>query len=321
MFKHILQIIPRLDPAQLAKMELTLNRRFAKVAKKFGKGLMGAIGGGGLLGVALSFIDKLLNPLKEMNEALDRTLKMGGDSVSNAEQFNSTPGRLLKLQAMAGAKGLDADSLDMLIQKFQVAVAEAVNDPTKQTSVRQFTGFTDSVEGFFQYLQGLQKLSKEDQILAQQEVFGEKQILKVADFLNSFKELPKFIENMKLYSAQAYTDAALTIDKYADMKDMNDSRRILNDLIPKSQILNEGIIRRRNTQDQRELNQENDKLNRYKTYDQMAKMSSEILNSLEKGTVELIKQGIDIANISNQIDKFSMSRFIRGIIFPGAGGD
>jgi hypothetical protein len=47
MFSEILKIIPKLDSKDLANMERTLGIRFARVAKKFGGGIMSVLKGGG----------------------------------------------------------------------------------------------------------------------------------------------------------------------------------------------------------------------------------------------------------------------------------
>lgn len=185
MFNEILNIQPKLDEKDMRKMEMTLQARFTKIAKGFGRGLASAITGGGIIALGGALINKLLNPLKETQEIIDRLLKSSDDVATNAKQFGTTAGGLFRLQSAATATGLEKDSLYMLLTKFQVALAEARQDPTKQTSVRNFVGYKDTAEAFLQYIQGLQKMSPDDQVLAQKEVFGEKQILKMSDFLNA----------------------------------------------------------------------------------------------------------------------------------------
>ncbi len=54
MFKEILQIIPKVNAADLRAMESSLSGRFANVSKKFGKGMLAALTGGGIAGAAES---------------------------------------------------------------------------------------------------------------------------------------------------------------------------------------------------------------------------------------------------------------------------
>jgi methyl-accepting chemotaxis protein len=125
MFSEILKIIPKLDSKDLANMERTLGIRFARVAKKFGGGIMSVLKGGGILGTATFFLDKILNPLKEVQESIDKTLKSGDDLKTYAKQFNTTAGNLARLQAFGKATGLDADSLRTILEKFQSSVAQS----------------------------------------------------------------------------------------------------------------------------------------------------------------------------------------------------
>ena len=79
MYTEILKVKPQLDTKDLNKMEKTLQSRFSRLAKGFGKSITNVIKGGGVAGIAIALIDKLLNPLKEVQEAIDRSLSKGDD--------------------------------------------------------------------------------------------------------------------------------------------------------------------------------------------------------------------------------------------------
>ena len=315
MFKEILQIIPKLDSSALAKMQNQLSGRFTKIAKGFGKGLMGAIKGGGIIGLATSVIDKLLNPLKETQEAIDRTLGQADDIVTNATQFGSTPGELFKLQKMAQATGLDAEGLNNLLVKFQGAVAEAVADPTKQTSVREFANDTNTVQSFFQFIQALNKMDRNKQVLVQQEVFGEKQTLKMADFLRTdFEQLAK---QLGVKEATAYNPGLEKLGALSDVNDANKAARELNDMMAKSRVINSGMIEARNTAEKTELRRENERIANYQNLQSISETSSKIMGLLEQG---LFKLGEFINFVTpavnklvTQIEKIANSGFVRGV--------
>ena len=110
--KKFFRIVPKLSPGDLSSMGGALTTRFGKIAKKFGKGLLEVITGGGVAGLALGIIDKLLNPLKETQDAIDRMLVQGNDIVTNAKQFGTTAGKLARLQALGKSVGLDPESLE-----------------------------------------------------------------------------------------------------------------------------------------------------------------------------------------------------------------
>lgn len=311
MFKEILKIIPRLESSDLNKMERSLTQRFGKIAKKFGKGLAGALAGGGIAGLALGLIDKFLNPLKETQEAIDRVLKQGGDIVSNAEQFGTTAGKLLKLQKLGQAKGVDAENINLLLSKFQVAIAEAKADPTKQTSVRKFVDSPDIAEGFFQFLQAVQKMDKNSQLLVQQEVFGEKQILKIADFFNS--DMGDLTKKIGGAPAEEYTRGLMRIDYLSDLNDILEARRELQDVLDKSAVINSDMIRQRDVQQKIELERENQRIQSYKSLATVSEATGRIVVAVERGLLILSDLAVKLTGLSEIIKKVSGGRLMRGL--------
>lgn len=312
MFKETLLIKPKLEPGDLNSMERSLSKRFGNVAKKFGKGLVGALTGGGIAGLALGLIDKLLNPLKETQDAIDRVLKQGDDIVTNAKQFGTTAGKLFRLQQIAKSTGLDENSLDILITKFQSAVAEAVADPNKQTAVRQFVGQKDTAEAFFEFIQSLQKLSKTQQVLVQQEVFGEKQILKMADFLQT-----DFAAQTKLVggpSAEKLTPGLEKLANLNDLKDALEANRTLNDVLKKSSVINADMVRAQNDQAKLDLKRENDQIKSYQDLAAISNASNEILNLVKQGTLGLTSLVVKVTDLTNNVKKLTESRAVKGLL-------
>lgn len=322
MISEILKIIPKLDSSALAKMEKDLGSRFGRVAKKFGQSIGNLFKGGGIAGAALALIDKILNPLKEVQEAMDRTLASSGDLVDNAGQFGTTAGRLFKLQQLAKSKGLDEDALYTLIQKFQTSVAEAQNDPNKPSAVRNFTGYTDMATGFFDFIQSLQKLEKSQQIAVQQEVFGEKQILKMAGFLQTnFAEQTKLIGAM---SGDKYTKALEKLDGLGDLADVLEARRTLNDRLDKAAVMNEGMIRAKDKAERQNLERENSRIKAYENLQAITQTVDKIMGLIEEGLNQLgslIKWITPTVNrLVDAVEKFSKGPVARGIMkFFGKG--
>lgn len=261
MFKEVLKIVPTIDSSDLNSMERNLGNRFANVAKKFGKGLIGAIAGGGLIGIAGTVLTKLFNPLKEVQESIERSLHAADDLQDQAVQFNTTPGELAKLQAFGKTKGLQASEVNNLVQKFQTAVAEATADPTKETSVRAFVGNTNTAQAFLTFAENLSKLSATDKnaaIRVQQEVFGERQIGKSSNFLQAdFQGLSQKFAGVSVdqlnqgISKQAgLQEAVQTAEALRGLKDIND----------KSAVINQKIIDALEVQKQAALDVENARL-------------------------------------------------------------
>jgi hypothetical protein len=279
MFSEILKIIPKIDSAELTKMTNTLGQRFTSIAKKFGKGLSSAVKGGAVGGIALGLIDKLLNPLKEVQESIEKSLAASDDLVTNAKQFGTTSGKLAKLQAFGKAAGLDPASLSMLMAKFQTSVAEAEADPTKQTSVRKYVGQSDSASAFFDFIQSLKAMEKNNQILVQQEVFGEKQILKMSDFLNSdFKDVSKAFAGIN-------TDALTkNLEKGGAQNDYIDTRgaaRDLKDIITKGGLINDGIIKSMENAKDTALARENERIKSYTSINEINEQMRGLQASIE----------------------------------------
>lgn len=320
MFTEILKIVPKMDNADLERMRKAVQSRFTKVAKSFGSGVVAALKGGGIMGAGLALIDKLLNPLKETQEAIDRTLKSGDDAVTNAKQFNTTAGKLLKLQAFAQSSGLDADSLSMLITKFQTAVAEAQNDPTKVTSVRNFAGIPDTAEAFFQFIQALQKMDKSQQLLVQQEVFGEKQILKMSDFLNSdFANIGKYFSK---FSSDRLTSSANKIGGLNDLSDTLAAVRGLEDIQNKAQVISKGMIEARDLAERQALERENMRIRSYQDLQAISTTADKIFTLVEEG-VGMLGKLINfltpaVNRVLGAIEKLMGSRLFKGFnLFGG----
>lgn len=316
MFKEILKIIPQLSTTDLNKMDQQLRRRFMNLAKSFGKGLKNVLMGGGVAGIALALVDKILNPLKETQEAIDRVLKQGDDLVTNAKQFGTTAGRLAKLQALGQATGLDADNLNLLLAKFQTTLAEAQADPTKQTSVRNFVGSKDTAEAFFQFIQQMQKMTKEQQVLVQQEVFGEKQILKMADFLQSdFGELSK---SFAKFDTDKLDQAANKLGGLSDLNDTLGAQRNLQDLISKGGVVNQGMIQSFDKNQKIEQQKETDRIKSYQAQALISEGVTKIGALLEKGLFTLTELLTNLKGVKETVDKIPGSRFFKGLF---GGGD
>ncbi len=262
MFKEVLQIIPKLSSSELNTMEKSLGSRFNRIAKTFGKGIRNALTGGSIIGAGAALLQKALSPLKEVQEAIERTLQKGDDIATNAKEFGSSAGELAKLRAMGQSTGLAGGDLDMLIGKFQTAVAEAAADPKKDTSVRAFVGEKNAVKGFFSFMQGLQKLDPDKRILAQNEIFGEKQRLKMADFLGS--NFPELLSKFAQFDTAKLDKSIKTIEGFSDMNDYLTSVTELGDLDKKAKAITNGTINAMDMSRQKNLDRENKRIADFK---------------------------------------------------------
>lgn len=318
MFKEILQIIPKLSPQDLAAMERALGSRFGRIAKKFGKGLLGALLGGGLIGAAAGIIDKLLNPLKETQDAIDKLLSQGDDLVTNAKQFGTTAGKLFRLQQIAKSTGLDEGSLDILLTKFSTAVAEAAADPTKATSVRAFAGEKDTAAAFFEFIQSLQKMTKNQQLLVQQEVFGEKQILKMADFLQT-----DFGKQAKLIGGPTAEQLTPKLEKVANLNDLKDAleaRRTLDDTFAKAKLVNEKMVKSQDAREKLDLERQQKQIKAYDNLQETTVAMSELVNTVKDLLISVNAFFVKLVDLPLVLKYWKSSRLLKGLL-KITGGD
>jgi len=323
-FSEILKIIPKLDPKDLQAMQNALQSRFTKLTKSFGKGLVAALKGGGIAGIAIGLIDKLLNPLKEVQEAIDKTLNTSDDLATNANQFNTTAGKLQKLITLGKATGMDQQNLFTLITKFQgaVAAAQANPDDPANNSVKNFVGQADTAEAFFGFIQQLSKMEKNQQVLVQQQVFGEKQILKVADFLQTIGDPAALTKVVQRTGIDKVTSEKLTnsITKLADLNDLASALtagRENRDLVSKAGVINEGMIRQRDKSEQLALDRENQRIKSYNDLAAISQSAEKIFALVDQGVAllgNLIGKLLPFLDkMTAAVDRFMKSPMVRGV--------
>lgn len=319
MFSDVLLIKPKLDDKDLAGIERSLSGRFNRVAKKFGGGLISTLKSGALLSVATTLIDKVLNPLKEVQEAIDKTLSRGDDLATYAAQFETTAGNLARLQAFGRATGLDPEGVRMLLGKFQASVARATVDPSKESAVSAFVGRTDTAESFFEFVQSMQKLDAVSRSLVQQEVFGEKQILKASEFLNAdFAKLTKLIGGP---SAQELTVAINKISESADKSDIMAAGRENTDLVNKSKLIGDNTILGIEQGIRKDLERENKRLANFDDLKKISMATDKMVKSLEDAYLtlapvlgQLLPKLVQVADLIIQnAPAVKASRFFRGL--------
>lgn len=315
MLTEVLKIQARLDDLEANQMEKKLSARFTRIAKGFGRGLK--LASVAALGAAV--LDKLINPLQEVKAAIERTLGKADDIVTNAKQFNSTTENLLKVRALGAVRGVSPESMDMLITKFQGAVAQAGLNPLDpaNSAVRNFVPKAlpiakpgeaiipgvnqaqpkpgqaperekqDTINAFYNFMLQLQKMDKNQQVLVQQQVFGEKQVLKMAEFLQDtgFKESADSLKKVDFAKAAKATDKLGNLnDKMVANRTVNE----LNDLAKKAQVIGTGTVNNMNRSELSNLNRENGKIARSDAAFTAEERMAQIQDNLEKLTTELV---------------------------------
>ncbi len=322
MFSEILKITPKVEGKDLSNMERLLNSRFANVAKKFGGGIMNVLKGGGIAGVAIALIDRVLNPLKEVQESIEKSLDKGNDLAVFAKQFGTTAGNLARLQAFGKAKGLDPEGVRMLLVKFQGAVATAALNPDDPSAVKNYVGRKDTAESFFEFIQSMQKLNPTIQNLVQQQVFGERQILRASEFLQqNFKETGQFLSGGP--STQQITASAEWLSKMQEHREAGTARRDLFDIPTKAHAINDNTVNRLNLGEDIALARENKRLTQFDQLDRISKATEKMEKLFEDAYLKLAPAistylPMLIDQIVGSAKALEKSRAVRGVL-PGQG--
>lgn len=192
MFTEILRIKPVLDRGNAAAMEQSLNRRFQRVARRFGAGLR-AIMKGTIFGIGLSLITRMLNPLKEIEERIKALGNQGQSAEDLADKFGTDSGTILQLQAVGQAKGLTPDQVTEKMTQFAAAVETARKefaDPNSNVSdasqaVKNFLDSTDLGSAFREFLRGMRADEAVNRDRVERAVFGEAQTGAAKRFINA----------------------------------------------------------------------------------------------------------------------------------------
>lgn len=283
MFTEILKIKPQLDQSDLRKMERSLSGRFTRVAKTFGRGLSKIFKGGALLGGLNLIIDRLINPLKEVQETIDRLLGVSSNLSTFASQLNTTSGNLAKLQALATRAGIDQTRLLDLLTKYQTELGRARIDPKRETPVRQFTDIADTAESFFQFVQSLQRVDNTLRNVIAQRIFGERVLVETADFFQL-----DFDEQFRKLGLDTLSSATLTqrIERVAELEGLDKilrAQRELREIDKAGQILTEGIIQERHRAQLFELERAFDRIARIEDISNLNRTVESGLLQIEKG--------------------------------------
>lgn len=304
-FSEVVKFKPQVDNRDLNETEKKLNSRFNKVAKNFGKALKGA----GIGALATGILDKLLNPLQDVKAAIDRTLGKADDVVTNAKQFQTTTANMLKLRALADINGMGPEQMDMLLGKYQSAIAQFKLNPKDESvsSVANYAGEKDMAVGFFNFLKGMQAMNSDQRTLVQTQIFGEKQLLKMAELMQG-----KWKESAMILKDVDFEKVAAAAEKLEDLEGKQRANRTvngLNDLLNKSKVIGAGTIANVNRSEINAMNRENGQIARSaqsfsaeenvaRMTDELEKLSSTLLTAIPevftvmKGITGLLQESI-----------------------------
>jgi hypothetical protein len=290
MWRELLKVIPQVDQSGLTKMENTLTNRFTSVAKKFGVGLAKAFSVAGVAALGVAVVDKLLNPIKETEDIIKRTLSQSADIVDNAKQFETTTGKLFKLQMLAKSRGLEEDSLKLMLGKFQVALAEerAKKPGELGGTLKAFVGQKDTAEAFFSFIQALQRLDKDQQVIIEKEIFGEKVVGRATEFLQT--NFPEQMKAIGAKPAEYYNQPIESASQISDLQNALQVRTEMEDFIKKGKTITPKMVRSMNQSEEIRLQKENERLASYENIKRAAIAGEQVAQKLDEMSLNLSKQ-------------------------------
>jgi hypothetical protein len=301
MFREVLKFSLRMDDKDLSRMENTLNRRFRNVAKRFGSGLKGVLMGGGVTGAIAALggglILKVLNPLKETQEIIERTIGRIDDIGTMANKFSTDMTTMAKLVTLAQSTGLEESELFQLLNKFQTALVNFRADPSKPSAVGQFAGEKDVANAFFKFMQGMRKLDPNNRAAVERDVFGDRLSLKTADFFQTdlVAQSKKLFGDLGLASGDQAPGAKGVLESVfskasglVSQKKLLEARRNFEDLVNKSENINPGQLSAIDAGIRAEQARENERIKNFRQINEAGEALKRIEYSIEKMATTIV---------------------------------
>ena len=184
MSSYILKVRPMLDPGAASKIETTLTRRFATVARKFGRGLQTATRfalTGGAIGASFALLSNaILNPLREADQKINDILAKADNIGTRARQFGANEADYFALETVAASKGVEAGDLINILTRMQTMVGDAKLG--QKNALLNYRNETNIVKVFLDVVKELNKLNNNEKAKMQAEIFGQKAVGKLAEF-------------------------------------------------------------------------------------------------------------------------------------------
>jgi hypothetical protein len=176
-----------LDTSKLKQMETRLTQRFSNVARKFGRGLQGAIRfglTGGAIGVSFAMLSNaILNPLREADEKINTILAKAGDIKTRATQFGTDEAQYFAFQSVAMAKGVEEGDLINIMTRLQTMIGEARLG--KENILSAYKNETDMVKVFVEISKVLAGMEATERGKLEAQIFGQRAVGKLESFITS----------------------------------------------------------------------------------------------------------------------------------------
>lgn len=316
-FSEILLIKPKLDSTEAKKMEDDLNGRFGKIATKFGKGLLKAFVGGGVIAAGLTAVNRLLNPLEEV-EARIKSLLEQSDTVSDsAEKFGTTAGKFFKLQQISHAVGLDDAGLKDILTKFQDAqelARKEIADPSQgqhrsTIAIRQFANEKDSASALFRAVQDLKNQDKDTRTQNERALFGDKLTGGARRLVDT--DLAALSKKLGVEDTSKLEEQFKKTQDLSSLSRTLEAKRGIQAFSQNSDKLSAGFITAQDQSEKDRITREAKQLDSYADLKKASVTIKAIENLVQTGLNQVEKLLGLIAPLAPIINKISESRFFR----------
>jgi hypothetical protein len=326
-FSEVLLIKPKLDTADAKKMEDDLNGRFGRIANKFGKGLLKSFIGGGILGGAFAAINRLLNPLEEVEARIKALLGQSTDIRDTADHFGTTAGKFFKLQQLSHVAGLDDAGLKDLLETFktqQDLAKKELADPSQgvhrsTVALKNFANEKDVADAFFRVIAKIQEQEPDVQKQTIEAIFGDK----ITGGAKRLFNLDLLKENDKLGSTDALQKR---LDKDEEIAKLNrglEARRNIQRFIKQSDAVSPESVRTIDAIDKAKIQKEAQQITDLEKLKNAAVTIEAIKTLAEQGLSQIEKLFGLLAPVVPILNGISQGRGLRlgGFSLFGGGGD
>lgn len=297
-------------------MENDLNRRFSRVAKKFGGALRtvgsklrGIIAGGAVAGIGAM----MTNPIDSLNSTLDETLKRYDDISSRAKVLGVSSGQLYQATAIAKSAGIQEEDFRAMLTAYAVKVGEAKAGQDQMLS--EFVN-EDMLTGFFRMVESLRNLNPEQRAYFGAKILGEDDVSKLAELINTDVQE----RHRELFGSTTAEQTTRAIEKLAGTEGKQSilrGRLDVENLLAKSQSITTETVRMQNEIAKKQAEAENINLKNYEMFARMqisAEESKVILADMQSKITPLVEKGVGVLEKSyNWLQNSKFGKWAGGV--------
>lgn len=297
-------------------MENDLNRRFSRVATKFGGALRtvgsklrGIIAGGAVAGIGAM----MTNPIDSLNSTLDETLKRYDDISSRAKVLGVSSGQLYQATAIAKSAGIQEEDFRAMLTAYAVKVGEA--KAGQDQMLAEFVN-EDMLTGFFRMVESLRNLNPEQRAYFGAKILGEDDVSKLAELINTDVQE----RHRELFGNTTAEQTTRAIEKLAGTEGKQSilrGRLDVENLLAKSQTITDNTVRMQNEIAKKQQEAENINFSNYEMFARMQIATEEskvILADMQSKITPLVEKGVGILEKSyNWLSNSKIGKWAGGV--------